>query len=99
MKNLKNNNETEYKVLNTTTGTYRMVFSDDEDRFLIKKNGIVLRRFELGYSNEAYNWLKNMKEMDELENENSENRDLENENTEKQIPENQEFDSVYFYAL
>ena len=69
MKNLKNNNETEYQVLNTMTGTYRMVFSDDDNQFLIKKNGIVLRRFELGYSDEAYNWLKNMKETDELENE------------------------------
>ena len=74
MKNLKNNNEIEYKVLNVTTGTYRMVFKDDEDKFLIKKNGIVLRRFELGYSEDAYNWLKWMKETDELENENCELR-------------------------
>ena len=74
MKNLKNNNEIEKKVLNVTTGTYRMVFKDDEDKFLIKKNGIVLRRFELGYSEDAYNWLKYMKETDELENENCELR-------------------------
>ena len=73
--NHKNNNETEYKVLNTMTGTYRMVFSDDDNQFQIKKNGIVLRRFELGYSADAYTWLKNMKETDELENENAELRD------------------------
>ena len=75
MKNLKNNNELEYKVLNVTTGTYRLVLNEDEGKFLIKKNGIVLRRFEMGYSEDAYNWLSYMKETDELENENAELRD------------------------
>ena len=44
---MKNLNEFEIETLNTTVGTYRLVFvsKNDRDEHQVKKNGIVLRRF------------------------------------------------------
>lgn len=75
---MKNLNEFEIETLNTTVGTYSLIFvsKGDHDEHQITKNRIVLERFwgcEKGLQ-KAHEWLHNMERTDKLENENCELR-------------------------
>ena len=76
---MKNLNEFEIETLNTTVGTYRLIFvsKGDHDEHQITKNRIVLRRFwgcEEGLQ-KAQQWLNNMQRTDVLEDENADLND------------------------